>query len=95
MGDRVCVSSELLRELGLEGRVSIKSLAELFGWSYRVAKVGGKPVRCAETSVDDLVKLLTPEIEELTQQVSQPPGSQTQAKDQDRVQGSEEVRDSN
>ncbi|MEM1528503.1 MAG: hypothetical protein QXS62_07345 [Sulfolobales archaeon] len=94
-GDRVCVSSELLRELGLEGRVSIKSLAELFGWSYRVAKVGGKPVRCAETSVDDLVKLLTPEIEELTQQVSQPPGSQTQAKDQDRVQGSEEVRDSN
>ncbi|MEM4448204.1 MAG: hypothetical protein QW219_02180 [Fervidicoccaceae archaeon] len=94
-GDRVCISSELLRELGLEGRVTLKSLAELFGWSYRVAKVGGKPVRCAETAVDDLVKLLTPEIEEPTQQVAQPPGSQSQAQDQDRVQESEEVRDSN
>ncbi|MEM4592524.1 MAG: hypothetical protein QW196_03915, partial [Sulfolobales archaeon] len=54
----IAITVELLQELGLEGRVTLKSLAEMIGWDYRVVKVGGRPVKAAVTRLQNIVDLL-------------------------------------
>ncbi|MEM1550481.1 MAG: hypothetical protein QXR13_00935, partial [Candidatus Bathyarchaeia archaeon] len=46
--NRIAITATLLREIGLEGRVSLKSLAEIMGWEY-------KPVRIAKEVVKAVV----------------------------------------
>ena len=42
----------------------LKSVAELMGWEYRYAKIGGRSVRVSATSLESLLELLSGEVEE-------------------------------
>ncbi|MEM1661196.1 MAG: hypothetical protein QXR17_08695, partial [Candidatus Bathyarchaeia archaeon] len=57
-GDNVIITSVLLSEIGLETRVSLKSLAEMLGCEYKNVKLQGKVLRGVEISVEKLVELL-------------------------------------
>jgi hypothetical protein len=41
----------------------LKSIAELLGWGYEPRKIGGRTVKVAVTSVDNLLDLLAPRVE--------------------------------
>jgi len=51
---------ELEKEIGDIG--GLKSMAELLGWNYAVAKVNGKASRIISVSLDDFISFLYPEI---------------------------------
>ncbi|MEM4036443.1 MAG: hypothetical protein QW700_01385 [Desulfurococcaceae archaeon] len=57
--NKVIITSILLSEIGLEGRVSLKSLAEMLGCEYKNVKLQGRVLRGLEISVEKLVELLT------------------------------------
>lgn len=57
--ERIAMTSSLLRELGLEGRIALKSLVEMFGWEYRLVRIGDKVLMGAITEIDKVVELLT------------------------------------
>ncbi|MEM4868765.1 MAG: hypothetical protein QXK54_08150, partial [Ignisphaera sp.] len=76
--DEAVITSSLLRELDLEGKVNLKSLAELLGWEYRVVKVGGRPVKAAVTRLQNIVDLLVSSAD-LQQQQQQQQGQQSAA----------------
>ncbi|MEM4903127.1 MAG: hypothetical protein QXK25_06650 [Ignisphaera sp.] len=57
--DKVVITSSLLRELGLEDKVNLKSLAEMFGWEYKNIKLYGKVLKGVEIDIKKLIYLLT------------------------------------
>ncbi|MEM1533255.1 MAG: hypothetical protein QW164_04195 [Desulfurococcaceae archaeon] len=61
-GGNVAITSSLLREIGLEGRISLKSLSEIMGWEYKPVRVKAvkEVIKASVTSIDSLVKLLSP-----------------------------------
>ncbi|MEM1913641.1 MAG: hypothetical protein QW067_10920, partial [Thermofilaceae archaeon] len=76
---KIAVTSALLRELGLEGRVTLKSLAEMLGWDYRSVRVGDKVTMGAVTEVAKIVDLLTPQQSQQAVQQQDQQGQQADA----------------
>jgi len=64
-GDEVYFKASLVDELRpLIGDVGgLKSIAELMGWEYRYAKIGGKVARVVVASLGSLLKLLSGKVE--------------------------------
>ncbi|MEM4554191.1 MAG: hypothetical protein QXI86_08215, partial [Ignisphaera sp.] len=58
-GDRVIITGVVLNELGLEGKITLKSLAEILRCDYKNVKIQGRVIRGIEISFDKLVELLT------------------------------------
>ncbi|MEM4561908.1 MAG: hypothetical protein QW123_03430, partial [Desulfurococcaceae archaeon] len=56
--DKIAITATLLREIGLEGRVSLKSLAEIMGWEYKPVRIAKEVVKAIVTTVDNLVEVL-------------------------------------
>ncbi|MEM4788165.1 MAG: hypothetical protein QXV28_09335, partial [Ignisphaera sp.] len=61
--NRVALTLTLMKELGLEGRVSLKSLAEMLGWDYKVVKINNKPMKAVITTLDKLAETMITSIE--------------------------------
>ncbi|MEM1936510.1 MAG: hypothetical protein QXD14_07325, partial [Sulfolobales archaeon] len=56
--DKIVITSTLLREIELEGRVSLKSLAEIMGWEYKPVRIAKEVVKAVVTTVDALIEAL-------------------------------------
>ncbi|MEM4535360.1 MAG: hypothetical protein QW764_04900 [Desulfurococcaceae archaeon] len=57
--DKIVITATLLREIGLEGRVSLKSLAEIMGWEYKPVRIAKEVVKAVVTTVDSLIETLS------------------------------------
>ncbi|MEM4924882.1 MAG: hypothetical protein QXV81_09480 [Ignisphaera sp.] len=57
--DSAIITSVLLSELGLDNRISLKSMAEMLGCEYKNVKLYGRVVRGMEIDIKKLVELLT------------------------------------
>ncbi|MEM1702991.1 MAG: hypothetical protein QXQ31_02930 [Zestosphaera sp.] len=53
----IALTSSLLREIGLEGRVSLKSLAEMLGLEYKPVRIKKEVVKAVVTTVEFLKEL--------------------------------------
>jgi hypothetical protein len=64
-GEEILVTVGLVEELkDVVGDMGgLKSIAELLGWGYESRKIGGRTVKVAVTSVDNLLDLLAPRVE--------------------------------
>jgi len=59
---KVVVTTGIIRVIGKQlGTVNtLKSLAELLGWDYKVVKLGKRPVRAAVTTLEEFIEFLLP-----------------------------------
>ncbi|MEM1642084.1 MAG: hypothetical protein QXI85_04785 [Desulfurococcaceae archaeon] len=57
--NRIAITATLLREIELEGRVSLKSLAEIMGWEYKPVRIAKEVVKAVVTTVDSLIETLS------------------------------------
>ncbi|MEM5816087.1 MAG: hypothetical protein QXL14_03515, partial [Candidatus Aenigmatarchaeota archaeon] len=56
--NQVVLTASLLREIGLEGRITLKSLAEMLNQEYKAVKIKKEVIKAMVTSVDFLKELL-------------------------------------
>ncbi|MEM4914297.1 MAG: hypothetical protein QW579_08895, partial [Desulfurococcaceae archaeon] len=57
--NRIAITATLLREIELEGKVSLKSLAEIMGWEYKPVRIAREVVKAVVTTVDSLIEVLS------------------------------------
>ncbi|MEM3399198.1 MAG: hypothetical protein QXQ84_09145 [Nitrososphaerota archaeon] len=57
---KIGITSTLLREIGLEGRITLKSLSEMLRWDYRSIRIGDKVTMGIVTEIQKIIELLSP-----------------------------------
>ena len=70
-GDRILLTTAVLRVLNDCGVDSLRSLAERFGWDYRVFKLGKTSIRAVSVALSDFIAFLGGGTEEESEQEEQ------------------------
>lgn len=56
---KIAITTAFLKELEMEEKVSLKSMAELLGWEYRSVRIKDKVFMCIATEIEKIIDLLT------------------------------------